>query len=111
MTISKSDGSATISTTEFFLASNSTTQTPQTTPCVLQPFLRCGALVAGDQFRARIYETVNGVQVVVYEAVLTGAQQFAPVFPSLLVMDGWEVSLLRVLGADRVIPWSLRKAA
>lgn len=107
MAISKADGSATISTTEFFLASNNTTQTPQTTACILQPFLRGVSLAAGDQFRVRIYETINGTQAVVYESMLVGVQ----VFPSLLVMDGWEVSLLRVSGVDRVIAWSLRKVA
>jgi hypothetical protein len=111
MAITKSDGSATISTTEFFLASNSTTQTPQTTTCVLQVYLRTGALLAGDQFRARIYETINGTQVVVFETTLIGVQLTVPIFPALIVMDGWEASLLRVAGTDRVIPWSLRKSA
>lgn len=111
MAITKSDGSATISTTEFSFPNNSTTLTPQTTSCVLQPFVDVNNLAAGDQFRFRVYEKINGTQRVIYEATLTGAQPQAMVFPSLVVMDGWDVTALKIAGTDRAIAWSLRKIA
>jgi hypothetical protein len=111
MAITKSDGSATVSTTEFSFPNNSTTLTPQTTACCLQPYVDVNALAAGDQFRLRAYEKINGTQRVIYEATLTGAQSQAFVFPTLVVMDGWDVTCLKLAGTDRAIAWSLRKVA
>lgn len=111
MAFSKMDGSNTVSTTEFSFPNNSTTRTPQTDDCVLQPYVDVNAMAAGDQFRFRVYETINGNQRVIFELTLTGAQPSAPVFPSLVVMDGWDVTALKLAGTDRAIGWSLRKIA
>ena len=111
MAITNAVGSATISTTEFSFPNNSTVLTPQTTACVLQAYVDLSALAAGDQFRLRVYEKVNGVQKVIYEAFLTGAQSSDYVFPSLVVMEGWDVTCLKIAGTDRSIGWALRKVA
>lgn len=104
-------GSATISTTEFFLASNSTTQTPQTTTCIMQAWIDFNAMAAGDQYQITVYEKINGTQRAIYFAVLQGAQsQPGFVVPSLIVGEGWDIGVKKLAGTDRTIPWSIRKA-
>lgn len=107
---SDANGSATIGTTEYFLASNSTTKTNQTEDCELQPWIDFGAMVAGDQYSVKLYEAVNGgTQRSYVIAVLTGTQAFPWVGPTLKLGDSWEISVKKIAGTDRSIGWSLRK--
>lgn len=112
MALATQDNSATISTTEYFLASNSTTKTDQTTHCYLQVWIDFGALAAGDEYRVRIYEKVtpSSTQRVIAEAYVAGPQIGPWVSPSLHVRHGWEVGVVRTAGTDRTIAWSLRRA-
>jgi hypothetical protein len=107
------DDSASIGTTEYFLASDSTTKTDQTDDCLLQTWIDFGAMAEGDQYRVRIYEKVNGSgatqRQVIPEVILTGAQAGPLVLPTLFVAHGWEVSVTKLAGTDRTIGWSLRK--
>jgi hypothetical protein len=110
MPIAFADDSASISTTEYFLASDSTTATYQTTDCILQAYIHIASMAAGDQYEVKVYEKVNaqGPQLIYY-AVLDGAQANPLVTPSLIVGDGWEVSVKKLAGTDRTVHWSLRK--
>jgi hypothetical protein len=113
MALNYVDDSATIGTTEYFLASDSTTKTDQTDDCMLQAWIDFANMAAGDQYRVRIYEKVNGAgatQRQIMEAILTGAQAGPWVSPALMVGHGWEVSVTKLTGTDRSIGWSLRKA-
>lgn len=108
-------GAPTISTTEFSFPSNSTTRVPQTTFAFIQCWFDVMAnLVAGDQFRFRVYDKINGsgaTQRLIYEATTpAGAQSQNIVLPALLVKDGWDVTAIRLAGSDRVIPFSIRAA-
>lgn len=106
------DGSASITGTEYFLASNSTSQTPQTNKCELTVVLDFVNMIAGDQYRIRIYERVDGgtgAQQVIYESTVTGVQAQLVVLPPLVVGDNWEVSLKRISASSRTIQWSLRQ--
>jgi hypothetical protein len=110
MAFSNQDNSATISTTEWFLYSNSGTATYQTTDCVMQAVIDLGNLVAGDSFRVRVYEKVNaGSAKTVYDATFSGVQA-TPLLalPRITVCNGWEVSIIKTAGTDRAIPWSIR---
>lgn len=111
MSITITSDSATISTAEYFLASDSTTATYQTLACALQALLDLNNLAAGDEFIVRLYEKINGGSARLVESwVLAGAQaKPAWVMPSILVGEGWEVSIQRTAGSDRSIAWSLRK--
>jgi len=104
--------SATIGTSEYFLGSDSTTKVDQTDDCILQVWLDFSALTSGDQYRVRVYEKVNaGTQrQAISGAIVTGVQSELFVLPSLIVGDGWEVSVTKLTGTDRSIGWSLRKA-
>lgn len=109
MGVTPINGSASISTTEYFLASASTTQTPQTTACQLVVVIDPTAnVIAGDNFRVRVYETINATQRVIYEYPINGVTPVI-VFPPLLVCNGWEVSLLKTAGSARTIHWTLYK--
>lgn len=103
---------ASISTTEYSLTANSTTLGAITTDGVYQLFIDFNAMVAGDQYQVRIYEKAvsGGTQRVIYQSILTGAQD-EPIFvaPSLILIHGWEMTVKRLAGSDRSIPWSIRQ--
>jgi len=106
--------SASISTTERFLASDSTTATYQTTDGVYQCFLDLNALAAGDIFQVKVYEKVasGGTARVVMIDNVTGpldSPHYAT--PSLILLHGWEFSLVKITGTDRSIEWSIRQIA
>lgn len=106
--------SVSVSTTEYFLASASTTKTDQTADGVYQCFLDLSALAAGDVFRIRCYERVSSggtARVVLEENVAGPLGSPHYVTPSLILIHGWEFSLTRLAGSDRTIVWSIRKVA
>lgn len=106
--------SATISTTEYFLASNSTTATYQTTDGVYQLFLDLSALANGDEYRLNVYEKISsgGTARRVASWVIKDAQVDAHyATPALIFLHGWEFSLTKLTGTDRSIPWSIRSVA
>jgi hypothetical protein len=110
MAITITDSAATIGTTEYSLPAASTTLTAQTTVCKMQAFIDFANMIAGDQYRVRVYETINGgSQLVIDEAVLTGVQPGPYVTPVLFVGNGWNVTVKKLAGTDRSVAWSLRK--
>jgi hypothetical protein len=115
MTISTVDDSASISTSEYSLPGDTASGVPtsQTDDCILQVWIDFANMIAGDQYRVRLYEKVNGsgaTQRQAGEWILTGAQS-PPVFvlPSMFLAHGWDVTVTRLAGSDRTIGWSLRK--
>ena len=110
MTITLVDGSASIGATEYSLPNASTTLTPKTDDCVLQTFIDFANMAAGDEYRIRIREKINaGTQRIVYDATVEGVQGAPFITPSLILGDGWDVTVQKVSGTDRTIAWSLRK--
>lgn len=110
MAITLTNDSATIGTTEYFLASDSTTATYQTTDCVLQAWVDLANMAAGDQYTVKLYEKINGSSARLIDSwVFTGSQS-KPGFPipTVIVGEGWEVSVTKNAGTDRSIGWSLR---
>lgn len=105
--------SATIGTTEFSCPNNSTTLTPQTDDGVYQACFDTAAIALGDQFQFRVYEKVRsaGTQRVIYEQILTGAEATTLVFPTLILLHGWDVTMKKLAGTDRAVEWSIRKVA
>lgn len=111
MPITFSNNSASISTTEYSLPNNSTTLTAQTDDCILQVWIDFDAMVAGDEYRIRLYEKINGGTArTVIDTRVAGDQGTPWVCPTLIVGDGWDVTVTRTAGSDRTIAWSLRKA-
>jgi hypothetical protein len=103
----------TVSTTEWSMTTDTAGPDADTTDGVFQLFVEVAAMASTDQFRIRIYEKVRsaGTQRVVYDAVLTGAQPGPFVSPSLILMHGWDMTIIKVAGTDRSIEWSIRQVA
>jgi len=108
--------SASISTTEYSLPRNTTYDSgqPQTDDGVYQIFIDLGAMAAGDQYEIKVYEKVTsgGTQRLIDTWITTGAQA-SPAFliSSMILMNGWDVTMKRLAGTDRTIGWSIRKVA
>lgn len=107
-------GTETVTTTEWSLTTDTSGPDVETSDGVFQCFVDLNALVAGDSFQFRVYEKVLGAstQRLVYEANFTNVQG-SPVWvsPSLVLMNGWDMTLLKTAGTDRSIDWSIRKVA
>jgi hypothetical protein len=107
-------GSATVSTTEYSLPRNANynSASPQSaSPNFYQAFVDLANLVSGDQFRMRVYEAAStGVtQRMVYESYYSGVQGMPlDATPGLILLWGWDVTMTRTAGSDRVITWSIR---
>jgi hypothetical protein len=106
--------SETVSTTEHSFTTDTAGPDLQTDDGVYQMFFDVSALASGDEFRFRVYEKVQSgdTQRIVYETTLVGPQS-PPilVFPSLVLMHGWDVTVDKIAGTDRAITGSVRKVA
>lgn len=79
-----------------------------------QAFVDLSAMAAGDEFELRVYEKVRSgaTQRVVYVKSFVGSCALPiQVTPSLLLMHGWDMTLKKIAGTDRLIEWSIRRAA
>lgn len=107
-------GSVSIGSTEYFLASASTTATPQTTDGTYQLFVDLSALVKGDVFIIRGYEKVQsgGTRRQFFADRVANAQGDPNwVSPAFLLMHGWEFSIQKAAGSDETIAFSIRSVA
>jgi hypothetical protein len=107
-------GTATISTTEYSLVTNSTTLGSSTSDGVFQVFVDFSALTATEEYMIMVKEKVTsaGTQRVVFSAIVAGVQGSpAWVSPSLIMLHGWDVTVDKIAGTDRSISWSIRQVA
>ena len=108
-------GSATITTTEYSCpsAANFTAGVGQAADGVYQVFLDISDMVQGDQLQIRVYEKCRAgdTQRVIYEAIVTGTMADTWVSPSLILMHGWDVTLLTLAGTSIIVNWSIRQVA
>ena len=102
-----------IDTNEWSLTGDDNSLAAITTAGVYQVFLDLNDMVSGDELQIRIYEKVQSsdTQRIVYQANLIGPQS-PPIWvsPSLVLMNGWDVSLDAIAGTITVT-WSIRKVA
>jgi hypothetical protein len=106
-------GSASIGTTEFSLPANSTSLGTNTTAGVYQLFLDLSALTATEQYVLKLYEKVQSSSTKrVFRTVTFNGAQSDPNFceAAIGLMNGWDMTLTKVLGTSRTIEWSIRKA-
>lgn len=109
-TITLTQDSASIGSTQYYLAANSTLASWQTADVILQVYLDFGALAAGDQFLIKIFEKVDGSNPeIIYSATVDGTQSTMWVSPSFILGTGWDVSITKIAGTDRTIYWTLAK--
>jgi len=114
MGILYSNASRTIGTTEWSLPADSAGPTAQTTDGVYQVWIDFANLAAGDQYRVRLYEKYDssGTQRLVEGWTVTGAQS-KPLMamPSMILGEGWDVTVTKLAGTDRTIYWSIRRVS
>jgi hypothetical protein len=114
MAIEEITGTETIGTTEWSLATDTSYSSAdaQTTDGVVQAFIDCNALAAGDQYRVRMYEVCRSgdTQRIAHAFTITGAQSepLCPT-PALTFMHGWDITVTKLAGTDRAINWSIRR--
>ena len=106
-------GTATIGTAEYSLVTPGTTLASDTTSGVYQVYIDFSAMTAGDEYNLEIKEKVisGGAQTSIYSSQLEGAQTSPFVTPTLILMNGWDVTVNKVAGTDRSISWSIRQVA
>ena len=112
MTITITNDSAIISTTEYSLPADTTTGVPtsQTDDAIIQILIGFQNMVAGDQYEVKYYESDGTTQGLVATWILAGAQAL-PKFlvPSVIFGVGWDITVKRLAGSDRTVSWSIRK--
>ena len=107
-------GTETVSSTEWSMTTDTAGPDVETSDGVFQAFIDLNALAAGDVFEFKTYEKVlsSSTQRLVYSARFAGAQGSANwTSPSLILMNGWDMTLKKISGTDRSIDWSIRKVA
>jgi hypothetical protein len=107
-------GSATVGVAEYSLPGNTIVGVPTQQNTALKRGTlivdRVGSTLAGDTFNLVVYEKANGgAQHILFTFPLVGATTELDVFDLPSLGEGWEISLKRVAGADRVIGFSIRE--
>ena len=112
MALSFVNDSASIGTTEYWLASDSPSKVDQTDDSIQQVWIDFGAMAAGDVYEWRVVEKVNGntQRNALGPSRVVGVQDQPVVITGLLLGEGWEVGVKKISGTDRTIHWSIRKA-
>lgn len=101
----------TVSTTEHSFTTDTSGPDAQTTPGVYQFFIDLNALATGDVYIIRVYDKVlaAGSQRLVWKAVVSGAQnEPCYVTPTLILLHGWDLTIQKSAGTDRLIQVSTR---
>jgi len=107
-------GTETVGGTEHSLTTDSSGPDVETSDGVFQAFIDLNALAAGDTFELKVYEKVlsGSTQRLVYTMSFSGVQaEPIAVTPSLVLINGWDMTLKKLAGTDRSIDWSIRKVA
>lgn len=106
-------GTATINT-EQSLTTNTAGPDVETSDGIFQCFIDLNAMLAADVFEFAVYEKVltSSTQRKVYTARFSGLQTPPNwVSPSLILINGWDFTLIKISGTNRSIDWSIRKVA
>lgn len=102
----------TIGSTEISILSGSTTLQSSTTSGVYQLWVDAGNMAKGDEFRIKIKEKVEGTggtQKTVGEWTLLGVQAEVFVTPTLVLFNGWDMTIVKIAGTDRAFDASVRR--
>lgn len=100
-------GSATIGTTEYSIIAASTTLPTETTDLIAQASIHFNNMASGDVYRIRVYESDGTTKRLGGEWFVSHAQT-EPVFflPPVLLMVGYDITVTKISGTDRVITWA-----
>lgn len=104
----------TVGSSELSIVSGTTSLQTITDDGVYQLWVDAGNMAKADEFRIRIYEKVEstgGTKKVVFQATLLGVQSEVWVSPTLVLINGWDMTLTKLAGTDRAFDASIRKVA
>lgn len=107
------ENSATIGGTEYSLPANSTSLASITTDGCYQIYIDFSAITAvADEFEVIVYERIRSSegQRAIYGPVSIQRPEVL-IIPSLLLINGWDVTVRKISGTDRSIAWSIRQIA
>ena len=114
MAITASNGTQNVDATEWSLPADAAYSgaSPQTTDGIFQLFVDLRNLVAGDEFRLRIYSKVNAnTAKPILDVSLIGAHTEHYVCPAFLFTEDWDMSLQRISASSRVIDWTINRVS
>lgn len=105
----------TVGASELSIVSGTTTLQTVTDDGIYQLWVDDGGNMAkGDEFIIRIYEKVEGTggtKKVCMSQTISHAQSQVWVSPSLILINGWDMTLQKISGTDRAFDASIRKIA
>lgn len=104
----------TVGATELSIVSGTTTLQTITDDGVYQLWVDAGNMLKADEYAIRIYETVEGTggtKKVVFKVILSDVQSEIFVTPTLILINGWDMTLQKIAGTDRAFDASIRKVA
>lgn len=112
MTLAYIEGAPTIGATEYSLPNASTTLTPRTDIGVVQVFLDLNAISNEDRFELAIKEKARAAdtqqRVLPLEEIGKSTDKLFT-SPKLMLARGWDITLKKLAGTDRAIPYSIRR--
>lgn len=114
MTVTEAfSGTETIGTTEWSLTTDTAGPDTETTAGTYQAQIDLSAMADGDVFQFRVYSKVLSGSTLRCCFVQTfanaqGADDAIWPSPPLMLMHGWDMTLVKVSGTDRSIDWSIR---
>jgi hypothetical protein len=106
-------GSKAVDTTEWSMTTGTAGPDVETSDGVFQPLLDTFDMAVGDELQIRVYEKVasGSTQRIVYQQILSGkVGNHNFIFPALVLMHGWDMTLDAIAGTITV-NWSIRKVA
>lgn len=107
-------GTEAVGATEWSCTTDTAGPDADTTDGVFQAFLDVSDMIVGDSLQIRIYEKCRSgdTQYQITEAILSGVQtQKLWTSPSLILMHGWDITLLTLAGTSITVNWSIRQVA
>jgi hypothetical protein len=107
------EGTATINSTEFSFASESTTLATKTDAGVYALVFDANAIVAGDQFLVQLYEAgkTAGTKRLVESWIVEGKTgkplMYLPSTGGFILGNGWDITIKKLAGTDRSIDYTV----
>lgn len=102
----------TVGATELSIVSGTTTLQNNTTAGVYQLVIDAANMAKGDEFIVKLYEKCKaaGTKRVFSAWSLLGVQSQLFITPSFMLLNGWDMTITKLVGTDRAFDASIRKA-
>ena len=102
----------TVGATELSIVSGTTTLQNNTTAGVYQLVIDAANMAKGDEFIVKLYEKCKaaGTKRVFSAWILLGVQSELFITPSFMLLNGWDMTITKLVGTDRAFDASIRKA-